>query len=468
VKIDRVSRRMFLTGTGGAVLAIPLLGSLLPRQARAAAPPVRYLQWVTDHGQYDEHFWPSALPSAAASIGGETFPGIKARALTSIQGQLSDVLVPEFDAVREKMNVVRGLSMIVNAGFHNACAPTCASYPREDNHIPFFSHSVDSILETSSKVYAQPVKVPALRLTPGVNSAYKWGSFSWTTQNGQPFKLPCHEATQTALSSVFEAGGGGGEPAEDPALAARLRLLDEVLEDYKSVSQGGRISASDKAQLSSYMDLLADVKQNLALEIPVGCKAPALEDEKDFDILHRNATNVAVAALLCGATRVVAYHCYQGSPSQYDEETFHAWAHDDHLQHASMMSWRYRQLARLLSTMDEFVDVDGNTLLDNSFVYAGNELSEPGHGGNHLQNMPIVTAGGAGGLLTTGQYIDFGGRLLNNLLVTVFETMGLAPEDYEREGVVGFGDYEGPNSGAFSAYLSDAERRKPLPYLFKG
>lgn len=462
MKIDRVSRRMFLTGAGGALLGIPLLGSLLPRQARAAAPPVRYLQWVTDHGQYDQHFWPAALPNTNAG------DGVKTRALTSIQGQLSDVLVPEFDAVRKKMNVVRGLSMIVDAGFHNACAPTCASYPREDNHVPFFSHSVDSVLETSAKVYAQPVKVPALRLTPGVNSQYKWGSFCWTSQGGQPFKLPCHEETQTALSSIFEGGSGGSEPAEDPALAARLRLLDEVLDDYKSVSQGGRISASDKQQLSSYMDLLADVKKNLALEIPAGCNAPALEDEKDFDALHRNGANVAVAALLCGATRVVAYHCYQGSPTQYDEETFHAWAHDDHVQHANMMTWRYRQLARLLATMDEFVDVDGNTLLDNSFVYANNELSEPGHGGNHLVNMPIITAGGAGGLIETGQYIDFGGRLLNNLLVTIFETMGLAAGDYERDGVVGFGDYEGPNSGTFSAYLSDAERRKPLPYLFKG
>jgi hypothetical protein len=82
--------------------------------------------------------------------------------------------------------------------------------------------------------------------------------------------------------------------------------------------------------------------------------------------------------------------------------------------------------------------------------------------------MPVMTAGGAGGLITTGQYIDFGNRLLNNLLVTIFTTMGLEPSDYEREGVVGFGDYEGPNSGNFSAYLSDSARRSPLPYLFKG
>jgi hypothetical protein len=51
--------------------------------------------------------------------------------------------------------------------------------------------------------------------------------------------------------------------------------------------------------------------------------------------------------------------------------------------------------------------------------------------------------------------------------VTALTAMGLAPEDYERNGVVGFGDYEGRDSDRYAAYVSDTERRKPLPYLFK-
>ncbi|HMJ16441.1 MAG TPA: hypothetical protein VK524_33735, partial [Polyangiaceae bacterium] len=60
-----------------------------------------------------------------------------------------------------------------------------------------------------------------------------------------------------------------------------------------------------------------------------------------------------------------------------------------------------------------------------------------------------------------------GGRLLNSMLVTVFAAMGLAPADYERNGVAGFGDYEGRESEKYAGYVSPAERRKPLPYLFK-
>lgn len=470
MKYNRASRRMFLQGAGGAMLGIPLLSSLLPREARSDAddPPVRYLQWVTDHGQYEQNFWPAQqhAPTATATFGGQTFDGIRTRDLTSIGGTLSTVLGPEFDALRAKTNVIRGLGMVVDAHLHNACAPTCASYPREDNHIPFFSHSVDSVLETAASVYPLPVKSPALRMTPGVSSAYKWGSFSWTTQNGEAFKLPAHETTAAAADAVF--GSGGEMPMEDPAVARRLRLVDRVLEDYRAVRDSGKLATADKVQLSNYMDLLGDVQRQIGLELPIGCERPAPVDEVDFDALHTNAINIAVAAMLCRATRVVAYHCYQGSPADYDEETFHAWAHDDANLHGGLMKWRYRQLARLIAAMDAFTDTDGKTLLDNSFLYAGNELSHPGHGEGHLQNMPVITAGGAGGRIATGQYIDFGGRLLNNLLVTVFATMGVAPAEYEREGVVGFGDYEGPNAGDFAAYLSDAERRAPLPFLYRG
>jgi hypothetical protein len=334
--------------------------------------------------------------------------------------------------------------------------------------VPEFAHSVDSILEQSAKVYPAAVRVPALRLTPGVNSAYKWGSFCWTTRNGEPFKLPCLESTQTAFAAVFGDGvPTGGSPLVDPAVAARVRLTDQVIADYRQVVGGSAIGSADRQQLTDYMDLLADVQNRMQIQAPE-CTPPAQLTESDFDILHRNAIDIAVAAMLCGATRVVAYHCYQGSPDSYDEETFHAWAHDDASRHAPMQRWRYEQLARLIATMDSFVEGNGQTLLHNSIVYAGNELSDPQHGGGHLKSMPIITAGSAGGQLLTGQYIDFGGRLMNSMLITVFAAMGLEPADYERNGVVGFGDYEGRESDRYAAYVTTAERRKPLPYLFTG
>jgi hypothetical protein len=467
-----MSRRMFLHGSAGGLVAIPMLGSLLPRasNAHAAALPLRYVQWVTDHGQNVDRFWPAEMPTETVA------PGVKARALSTIAGPLSQVIGTEFDPVRSKMNFLRGLDALAFNGFHNACVPTCASAPPVDDHVPAFPWSVDAILEASPKIYPTQPRIGALRLTPGVESAYKWGSFSWVRQNGEPYKLPAFESNAAALEAVFGPEGGMDvPPAEDPVIAARMRLTDRVLADYNSLVQSHKLSSADAQQLSSYMDLLSEVQNRMLAEAP-DCDRPELPNEVDFDVLHANAIDIAVVGLLCGATRVVAYHSYHGSPTSYDEETYHAWAHDDSNLHAELQTYRYRQLARLMVRMDAFEESNGMTLLDNSIVYAGNELSHPGHAGGdqrvsgstHLVDMPVITGGSGGGRFVAGEYIDFGVRLFNNWLVTIFTAMGLAPADFERDGVVGFGDYDGQRAGDYAAFMGDDARRAPLPYVFTG
>lgn len=467
MKYDRFSRRMFLQSSGKFMMAVPFLSSLLPREAsaQAAAGSVRYVQWITNHGVFPEQFWPGSqwAPNQTFSA-----PDVKYRALSSITGSISKILGSDFDPVRGKMNLIKGLHGIVNDNWHNACFPTTAANPQWDEGIASFPYSVDSILETSSKVYPTAVGMPALRLTPGVNSNYKWGSYSWTKRNGQPFRHPCYDATTTALAAVFGNTAGGGALI-DESVAARSQLADIVYEDYRKISTSKRISAEDKTQINNYMDLVSEVQKRMRAQAPTSCSAPAQEQQTNFDILHKNAIDLSVAAMLCGATKVVAYHCYQGSPTQYEEETFHNWAHNDIANHTKMVQWREKQFARLLRTMDAFTESNGKTLLDNSFVLHSSELSDPGHGGGHLHNMPVITAGSAGGKVTTGNYIDFVKRPYNNLLVTAMQAMGLTTGELERDGVVGFGAYTGYLSkNVGSEYLTDSEKRKPLPFLFKG
>jgi hypothetical protein len=462
VKLQLRSRRMFLQGTGGVLLAIPTLPSLLWKAARVEAQdtitPVRYVQWITNHGVFEPHFW----PASTYTPGEPDADGVRVRALTDIPERLSPILSEGFDPVRGKMNLLRGLDLMVGPGFHNAGVPTCASWPRQDNLVPAFAYSVDSILETSTKIYPTPVRTPALRMTPGVNPASVWGSFCWTTKAGKPTKLTAYHSPKTALDEVF-AGA-----QQDPKLAAQdatLRLVDQVKDDYRHVAKLNALAAADKELLSNYIDLLADVQRRTTSNVSA-CRTPQLANQTNFDVLHKNATDIAIAALLCGATRVVCYHCYHGSASQYDESSFHSWCHNDKDRHRELMTYRYGQLARLLCAMDQVKEANGKTLLDNSLVYAGNELSDPGHGAKHLQSLPVILAGSAGGKLTTDRYIDYSGRLFNNLLISIFHVLGLGPSDYERDNVVGFGDYQGRNQQSYTRFLTNEERRKPLPRLF--
>jgi hypothetical protein len=62
-------------------------------------------------------------------------------------------------------------------------------------------------------------------------------------------------------------------------------------------------------------------------------------------------------------------------------------------------------------------------MLDNSLVVWGSEL---GKGNSHsFDKVPFVTAGGAGGKLTTGRYLQYQGVEHNRLLVSMAQLMGL-------------------------------------------
>jgi hypothetical protein len=67
------------------------------------------------------------------------------------------------------------------------------------------------------------------------------------------------------------------------------------------------------------------------------------------------------------------------------------------------------------------VDMGGHTLLDESVVLFGNELSDPP---SHMkQNMPFMLAGNGGGL-RTGRYIRHQGVSHNNMLVSILNLFG--------------------------------------------
>ena len=107
--------------------------------------------------------------------------------------------------------------------------------------------------------------------------------------------------------------------------------------------------------------------------------------------------------------------------------------------------------AKLLAKLD-VPEMGGSTYLDNSLVYWGNEL-----GFNHIAySVPCILAGGAGGFIKPGRYIDYidwdgrayfsqeNGNVIkgiphNQFLVTALQAMGLAPADYETGGKAGYG-----------------------------
>jgi hypothetical protein len=75
----------------------------------------------------------------------------------------------------------------------------------------------------------------------------------------------------------------------------------------------------------------------------------------------------------------------------------------------------------LLQKMQQ-VDMGGHTLLDESLVFFGSELSEPSAHGK--KNMPLLLAGGDGKTVRTGRWAKFNSQPHTKLLTSLLNVYG--------------------------------------------
>jgi len=104
-------------------------------------------------------------------------------------------------------------------------------------------------------------------------------------------------------------------------------------------------------------------------------------------------------------------------------EHHHFYQHDGNFRPdecALIGQWYSEQHAYLLSQMDA-VDMGGHTLLDESVVFFGSEISHPP---THTKDsMPFLLAGGGGGL-RGNRFLQFNGQSHNDLLTAILNLFG--------------------------------------------
>jgi len=96
--------------------------------------------------------------------------------------------------------------------------------------------------------------------------------------------------------------------------------------------------------------------------------------------------------------------------------------------------WYVQQLAYFLNKMDQTKDVDGNSLLHNSMIVYGSGHAD-GNRHTHV-NLPIILAGGGGGALQPGRYLQNKSTPVTNLYLSLMDRMGVS-------GMSRFGDSTG-------------------------
>ncbi|MEY2881694.1 MAG: hypothetical protein RLZZ15_4074 [Verrucomicrobiota bacterium] len=459
------SRRNFLRGVGAAI-ALPAFESFLPRLnaaqlAEAAATgavtasgaPLRLAFFQFANGTHPAKWWPT----------GENRDFALNETMEALAG------------LKDKIQILGGLALEPatpgpdGAGDHGRAGGSFLTGVRvkKTQGADFHSGiSVDQIIAQKAG-HVTPFKsleisCDTLRTAGDCDSGY-----SCVYQHNMAWSSPTAPvAPEVNPRFLFERLFGTGSPAERKQnLIMRQRqqrsILDYVANESRSIGRelaatakdgrgAGGLTARDKEKLDQYLTSVREIEQrieraektvgdrpNPAMDTPAGIPASFMEYVRlNMDMLH--------LAFLTDNTRVATFLLAgEGSNRSFDEIgipdghhycTHHGNKPDLIAKTCVIDKWYATQFAYFLEKMAATKDVDGKSLLDNSMILYG---CGNGDGNRHTHaNLPIILAGGGGGVLEAGRYVQHQPAPLTNLYLSLMDRMGV-------KGVERFGDSTG-------------------------
>jgi hypothetical protein len=240
---------------------------------------------------------------------------------------------------------------------------------------------------------------------------------------------------------VFERLFGPGAHGERAAnaqsrLLARRSVLDFVSDDARRMNQ--RLGRSDREKLDQYLTGVREVEQRIQQAEKFGPNidpdqpTPSGVPQKHADYVDL-MYDMMLLAFKTDSTRVATFVLGHDGDNRSFGHIGIAEGHHDLSHHqnneermekvAQIDRWYVERFAAFLRRLDAVEDVDGRSLLHNSRIIYGSGNAD---GNKHSHdNLPIVLAGGGGGTLTPGRYVQHGGKPLSNLFLSLADQAGV-------------------------------------------
>jgi hypothetical protein len=234
----------------------------------------------------------------------------------------------------------------------------------------------------------------------------------------------------------------------DPQLLARRSVLSAVSEQRQALA--ARVGVSDRRRLDQYFTSIRQLENQLDVELtkpqPMeACVIPPRPAKRDVDadiedVLanHEVMTDLLVMAMACDNTRVfnMDFNNPASSLTRLGSTiTHHQLTHEEPLDNRlgyqpkatyfvneCMDAWAY-----FVNAM-ESVKEGNRTLLDNSLVFAHSETEFAKF--HTIDNIPMMTAGSAGGRVRTGLHIPGDGTPVSRIGLTLQQVMGVSVDKW--------------------------------------
>jgi len=437
-----LTRRIFLRGLGGALVAAPFLGSIVERAARAqsmpaaAGAPKRFIVMFTHYGCITNKWFPTK------THGPLTADDLMPTTLAPLAPYASKLLMPRgIRSMNEwTANLVRGQgndSHTQIVGSYFTCQPVTPNSNDPfsfDQATKFNAKPVGPSLDHVMAQQLSPQGTPLLLNTGGQND----GAQSAISYSAAETLFKGLNATQafSGLTGLFKQGA---PMSPDTYATIRGKSVVDLVRDDLDTLERFDMSQSDKTKLEAWKDLLDQTGTVIAagqcsedLATMLGATQANVSaagmgglgsdrlTTKITDSLDGADIYSAIAALSasCNANPVI-FMKYPGNYvfSGLDINTeSHSLSH--RLDNAGMQgsclpnavsmllqvdAYYTQKFANLVGMLDRIPEGDG-TVLDNTATVWFNEMSDGN--AHNLNNAPIIQAGGAGGYFKTGWIIN--------------------------------------------------------------
>ncbi len=420
-----LSRRTLIRGVGGVAIGLPFLEAMRPRHAWAAGPnPKRFIAWYSANGQMPAYWYPTGtLSNFTLNTAHKALEPFKSK-LILFNGVKNDAgNDPVYGGHQGSFASMLSGSPFVQPQSFNTMRPSTAS----------IDQLVADKIGGTTRIKLLPTGVVPAGSGNG-NALQAIGSW-----RGEKELIPAITGPAALFDYLFMNGAPGGMP-QDTTAADNLRkrrksILDTVAGRFATLKQ--RVGTDDKARLDQHMTSIREVEnQVLVVQPPPTCTVSARPAD-NFNVANSNIPawgkanlDLMVLGLACDVTRVANFFWFaMGSGGVTfswlgHTNTHHNLAHANALKEMTdINTWFSTQLAYVMTSLDKYTDVGGGSMLDNTLILWWNEL---GNGSAHISSpAPYVIAGGAGGDLQMGRYLDYTGQKVQNsqILLSVYNVL---------------------------------------------
>ena len=354
--------------------------------------------------------------------------------------------VAALQPIKEKLNIFSGLQIFLDGKVNQ-------------NHISGAQGQMTGVVTKSAADYDESFDA-IIDKQFGANARFRTlevacdgnASSGWTAR-GRNGKTPCQISPLELYRRIY--GDGFIDPnqadfAPNPEVMVRHSVLSAVTEQRQKLMNS--VSSDDRSRLDEYFSSLRDVEQKLAFELerpaPLpACSIPSMDVEEIGTMVaqvqhtHKQFATLLSHALACGQTRI--FHVTLGNAFSTlrlpgEPSAYHALTHEEPIDPELGYQPKCKVIGEqcmgffveLLQALDSIQEGEA-TLLDRSLVYA---FTDHGEARLHsMKNLPVFTAGSAGGRLKTGLHISAEGDAATRVGFTIQKALGVVTNKWGVE-----------------------------------